>query len=203
MITIKDNYLEDPEYIRQLALDCDKWTYNNDPAVKSPAWRGFRSRKFSQLLAHDFKYLELAKIEQDIFDYVWEERNLSSWVYPKYDLDVLASNHMLEPTITSYFHQCPANTVDMMYDFWSDRFHRDYLPCAGVIYLSPDPPKNTGTSVLDGRNNQFINTENVYNRLIAYCGYNIHGLSGCFGDSPKTNRMTIVFFIHEKRFPLP
>ena len=91
---------------------------------------------------------------------------------------------MIEPVITSYFHQSPANTVDMLWDFGLDRFHRDYLPCAGVIYLNPDPPPNTGTSVLDGRNNQFINTENVYNRLIAYDGYNIHGLSGCFGDSP-------------------
>ena len=110
---------------------------------------------------------------------------------------------MIQPMITSYFHQSPASTVDMLHDFWADRFHRDYFPCAGVIYLNPNPPPNTGTSILDARNNQFINTENVYNRLIAYDGFNIHGLSGCFGDCPETNRLTIVFFIHEKQFPLP
>ena len=202
MITIKDNYLEDVDHIRNLALDCTKWSFNTDPN-SGAGWRGIRSWNFRQLLSDDLKYLELIKLEQDIFDYVWEERNLSKWTYPKYVVDFLANGAMIEPVITSYFHQSPANTVDMLWDFWSDRFHRDYFPCAGVIYLNPDPPANTGTSILDGRNNQFINTENVYNRLIAYDGYKIHGLSGCFGDSIDTNRLAIVFFIHEKQFPLP
>ena len=92
----------------------------------------------------------------------------------------------------------PANTVDMLNDFHTDRFHRDSLSCAGVIYLNPDPPPMTGTSILDSRNTLFTNVENVYNRLIAYDGYNIHALTGCFGNSLKTDRLTIVFFIHEK-----
>ena len=202
MITIKDNYLEDVDHIRDLAVDCTKWSFSTDPN-SGFGWRGYRSLNFRQLLSTDLKYLELLELEQGIFDYVWKERNLSSWTYPKYVQDFLANGNMMQPMITSYFHQSPANTVDMLHDFWADRFHRDYFPCAGVIYLNPDPPPNTGTSILDARNNQFINTENVYNRLIAYDGFNIHGLSGCFGDCPETNRLTIVFFIHEKQFPLP
>ena len=105
---------------------------------------------------------------------------------------------MVDPMITSYFHRSPANTVDMLNDFHTDRFHRDSLSCAGVIFLNPDPPPMTGTSILDSRNTLFTNVENVYNRLVAYDGYNIHALTGCFGNSPKTDRLTIVFFIHEK-----
>ena len=67
----------------------------------------------------------------------------------------------------------------------------------GNIFKSRSPTY-TGTSILDSRNTLFTNVENVYNRLIAYDGYNIHALTGCFGNSPKTDRLTIVFFIHEK-----
>ena len=95
--------------------------------------------------------------------------------------------------ITTYFHRNPARTVDMLSDFYRDRFHKDFLSCAGVIFLNPDPPPMTGTSILDGRNIKFINVENVYNRLISYDGYDMHGLTGCFGDSPETDRLTIVF----------
>ena len=62
--------------------------------------RGIRSWNFRQLLSDDLKYLELIKLEQDIFDYVWEERNLSEWTYPKYVVDFLANGAMIEPVIT-------------------------------------------------------------------------------------------------------
>ena len=155
---------------------------------------------------------ELLQIERDIFNFVWEERNLKDWKYPHYEDEYIgqdltevygeettvANLPMVDPMITTYFHRSPANMVDMLNEFHTDRFHRDSLPVAGVVYLNPDPPPMTGTSILDGRNIEFINVENVYNRLVAYDGYNIHALSGCFGNSPKTDRLTIVFFIHEK-----
>ena len=94
MITIKDNYLEDVDHIRNLALDCTKWSFNTDPN-SGAGWRGIRSWNFRQLLSDDLKYLELIKLEQDIFDYVWEERNLNEWTYPKYVVDFLANGAMI------------------------------------------------------------------------------------------------------------
>ena len=86
MITIKDNYLEDVDHIRDLAVDCTKWSFSTDPN-SGFGWRGYRSLNFRQLLSTDLKYLELLELEQGIFDYVWKERNLSSWTYPKYVQD--------------------------------------------------------------------------------------------------------------------
>ena len=208
-ITIKDNYFLDVDHIRDLGIRNRSWRISDKPET-GPGWRGLRSEKFKKIGYGSNE--ELLQIEKDIFDFIWEERKLKDWRYPSweedfpndyyemYDLEQpsVANSPLLDPMITTYFHRSPANTVDMLYDFYSDRFHKDYLSCAGVIFLNPDPPPLTGTSILDSRNIQFINVENVYNRLVSYDGYNIHGLSGCFGNSPKTDRLTIVFFIHEK-----
>lgn len=92
------------------------------------------------------------------------------------------------------FHITTEKTRDSYPNFWQDRFHKDqHSPIAGVVYLSPDPPKNAGTSILDGKNNQFVNVENKYNRLVAYDGFRIHALSDVFGTSKETGRMTFTF----------
>ena len=208
-ITIKDNYFPDVEHVRELGFRNRSWRISDRPD-SGPGWRGIRSEKFKKIGYGSNE--ELLQIEKDIFNFVWEERNLKDWKYPHYEDEymgkdlskfygeeiLVANKPMVDPMITTYFHRSPANTVDMLNDFHTDRFHRDSLSCAGVIFLNPDPPPMTGTSILDGRNIQLINIENVYNRMIAYDGYNIHALSGCFGTSPKTDRLTIVFFIHEK-----
>ena len=208
-ITIKDNYFLDVDHIRELGIRNRSWRISDKPET-GPGWRGLRSEKFKKIGYGSNE--ELLQIEKDIFDFIWEERKLKDWRYPSweedfpndyyemYDLEQpsVANSPLLDPMITTYFHRSPANTVDMLNDFYTDRFHRDSLSCAGVIFLNPDPPPNTGTSILDSRNTLFTNVENVYNRLIAYDGYNIHALTGCFGNSPKTDRLTIVFFVHEK-----
>ena len=198
-ITIKDNYLTDVEQVREFAIKYNNWRISDQPDA-GPRWKGMRSEKFKNIGDEN-----LLKIEKDIFDFVWKERNLEDWRYPSsanYQIDetILANGSLIDPMITTYFHRNPARTVDMLSDFYRDRFHKDFLSCAGVIFLNPDPPPMTGTSILDGCNIKFINVENVYNRLISYDGYDMHGLTGCFGDSPETDRLTIVFFIHERVF---
>ena len=196
-ITIKDNYLADVDHVREFAIKYKNWRISDQPDT-GPRWKGMRSENFKKIQNE-----ELLKIENDIFNFVWKERKLKDWKYPSSEMceieeTSVANGALIDPIITTYFHRNPARTVDMLSDFYGDRFHRDFLSCAGVIFLNPNPPPTTGTSILDGRNIEFINVENVYNRLIAYDGYNIHALTGCFGDSPKTDRLTIVFFIHEK-----
>ena len=48
MITIKDNYLEDVDRVRNIALDCTKWSFNTDPN-SGAGWRGIRSYNFKDL----------------------------------------------------------------------------------------------------------------------------------------------------------
>ena len=198
-ITIKDNYLTDVEQVREFAIKYKNWRVSDQPDT-GPRWKGNRSEKFKKIGNE-----ELLKIEENIFNFVWEERKLKDWRYPSsenYQIDetILANGPLIDPMITTYFHRNHARTINMLSDFYRDRFHRDFLPCAGVIFLNPNPPPMTGTSILDGRNIEFINVKNVYNRLISYDGYDMHGLSGCFGNSAETDRLTIVYFIHEKVF---
>ena len=61
--------------------------------------------------------------------------------------------------------------------------------------MYPNPPKGTGTSILDGENNKIIQVENVYNRLVCYPGTSIHAPTNLFGDTMKDGRMTFTFFI--------
>ena len=42
MITIKDNYLKDVDHIRDLAVDCTKWSFATDPN-SGFGWRGYLS----------------------------------------------------------------------------------------------------------------------------------------------------------------
>lgn len=208
-ITIKDNWFSDVDYVRELGINCETVWRVSDKPENGDGWRGIRSVKFKTI-----GNKELLKMEKDIFNYVWEERNLSAWRYPEWEIGLqgdlkkiynikkqkLEDNPLIDPMITTYFHRSPANTVNAFWDFYTDRFHKDYISCAGVIFLNPNPPALSGTSILDARNINFINVENIYNRLIAYDGYNLHAQSGCFGDSPESSRLTIVFFIHEKVF---
>ena len=78
------------------------------------------------------------------------------------------------------------------------KYHTDTSMMAGLIYLSPNPPEGTGTSILDAESNKIINIENVYNRLISYPSYMVHGPTDLFGDGTKENsRMTFTFFLFE------
>lgn len=202
-ITIKDGYFEDPDRIRNLALSLDGWVASNKPKSLWP-WRGERTPPLKE-----YNNPEFDKINQDIFDYVWEERNLSDWRYPNWTKDrdpqfskiesenPIPNGPLKNPTIRSHFHISPLGIVNTLSDFWADRFHKDYFSCAGLIYLSPNPTPKSGTSILDAPNTQFINVENIYNRLVAYDGYNIHALTGCFGNTRENSRLTLVFFIHE------
>ena len=121
-ITIKDNYFSDVDHIRELGIRCKQWRIADKPET-GPGWRGLRSEKFKKLGNE-----ELLQIEKDIFNFIWEERNLKDWKYPSWEEDFpndyyemydlvqpsVANSPLLDPMITTYFHRSPANTVDML-----------------------------------------------------------------------------------------
>ena len=208
--TVKDNYFSDVDSVRDMAVsDGLEWRLRDIATYPPYGWKGQRTKTFKNI-----GNKELLKIEKDIFNYMWEERNLKAWRYPTWDVGCqrkvkeiyhikkqnLEDNPVVDPMISTYFHRTPADYVNYFWDYHADKYHKDYIPCGGVIYLNPNPPPLSGTSILDGKNSKLINLENVYNRLVAYDGYNHHAPTGCFGDSLETDRLTIVFFIHEKIF---
>lgn len=190
-ILIKENYFKDPDLIRNMGLENKDYKIDNTLAIPPTSWRGQRTkplRKLNNKILDDYA--------QDIFNICDEFFDFSSFIFP-YEPDIPVS----DLTITTYFHVTTEETRNAFPDFWQDRFHKDFgTVAAGVVYLSPDAPLSTGTTILDGKNNKMINVENKYNRLVAYEGTRIHALSDVFGDSLETGRMTFTFFIHEVEF---
>lgn len=73
--------------------------------------------------------------------------------------------------------------------------HRDYgFDYAGVLYLTPNPPKNSGTSFYNDLNVEIGYLENVYNRLVIYSANELHSLKKPFGDDINNGRLTFTFF---------
>lgn len=193
-LLVKDNYLKEPELFREVAFSLDTYREDNELRYPPNGWRGWRSRPLRELNNEKINSCDknVLKICTKFFD-------LKNFTYqyapPEY------RDPKSEFMITSYFHVTTEKTKAAYWDFWQDKFHKDSdTAVAGVIYLNENPPENSGTSIFEGKKNQFFNTENVYNRLVAYEGFRIHALSDAFGDCFENGRLTYTFFIHEEDF---
>jgi hypothetical protein len=192
-ILVKDNYFKEPDLLREIALSINTYRVDNELRYSPMGWRGQRSRPLREL-----NNKKLNKLDKDVFKLCYKSFDLDNFIYkispPQYQ------KPETEFTITSYFHITTEKTRGAYYDF-CDRFHKDSdVAVAGVMYLNHNPPPNSGTSILDGEKNQFINVENAYNRLVCYEGYRVHSLSDVFGTCNETGRLTYTFFIHETQF---
>jgi hypothetical protein len=200
-LVIEDNFFDNPDELREIALNLEQYRLNESVESRI-GWKGQRSDPFRML---NLKVLDESC--KKVYDFIYDALNLSEYRYPDLngfngyaDGKEISGKKPEELTITGYFHVTTESTKNGFPDFWTDRFHKDYLPCAGIVYLTPNAPLEAGTSVLDGPNNQFVNVQNKYNRLVAYDGYYIHGLSNVFGESRETGRLTFTFFVHEEKY---
>ena len=91
--------------------------------------------------------------------------------------------------IYCYYHLSVVDTKNTLENYETNIFHKDDCKYAGVVYLYPDPPENTGTTLIIDETSHSI--ENKYNRLLAYDGYNIHGPSNFFGNTKKCGRIDL------------
>ena len=97
---------------------------------------------------------------------------------------------------TPYFHIAYENTKGYC-DFPNAKWHVDNSDYAGLVYLNEDPPKKSGTCLIDGTNNDIITVDNVFNRVVAYPSHYYHAPEDLFGDSDdkESGRMTLTFFL--------
>jgi hypothetical protein len=73
--------------------------------------------------------------------------------------------------------------------------HKDDVEWAGVLFLTPGAPINSGTGIYNEEKKLVTMMGNVYNRLILYRGTLYHrSMIPGFGDSVETGRLTQVFF---------
>jgi hypothetical protein len=67
------------------------------------------------------------------------------------------------------------------------------------VYLTPNPPKNSGTSFFDDEGNKVGEAENVYNTMVIYPADILHGPTNPFGDTKENSRLTLVFFLKKHK----
>lgn len=69
---------------------------------------------------------------------------------------------------------------------------------AGLLYLTPNAPLESGTSIYSNHPHQVVDTiGNLYNRLVLYRADKYHKSNNYFGENLLTGRLTQVFFIKE------
>ena len=95
----------------------------------------------------------------------------------------------------SYFHYSLESTKDELKgNFEKNRLHKDESELAGVIYLTPNPIKNSGTTLHNDNTDLEDVIDNVYNRFIFYDGKKLHGPQDTFGNSIENARFTLTIF---------
>ncbi len=96
----------------------------------------------------------------------------------------------------TYFHYTLADTKEQVPSFNKTKIHRDSgMDYAGVIYLTPNPPPNSGTVFYDDNYSIIHTVENVYNRFIFYPSRILHAVEDTFGDSIENGRLTFTIFV--------
>ncbi len=102
--------------------------------------------------------------------------------------DKLVELGFTDPFLRCYFHytvkEDMTNTIhtDGIFDF------------AGVLYLTPNPPSNSGTAFYNNNDEEIDYVENVYNRLIIYPSNIRHRIKESFGNSKPTGRLVYTIF---------
>ena len=95
------------------------------------------------------------------------------------------------------FHLLPERVRGDMgdeFDYLQSHTDSESVDFAGIIYLSPEPKPNSGTSFFADINTKVGEIENVYNRFVFYPSDIIHAPTNPFGDTNENSRLTLTFF---------
>ena len=169
-ILIQDNFFDNAYDLRELALSTR--FFSAEENNYEVGWRGYRTNEMRDLDKNILK-VSCQKIKDELIKFF----NLK--------IDEDEGNF--------YFHIALTHTKNTLENFDINKFHIDDSRFAGIVYLSPNPPPKTGTTIIINDENKDI--ENKFNRLVAYPSSLTHAPSDLFGDTMETGRLTISFFV--------
>jgi hypothetical protein len=159
MNIIIDNFLEDPDRIREESLEL---SYTK-AEPNSPGWKGFRCL-YTNMPGYELTELVREKLSE---------------LDPKFK----------DCSPRCFFHY--TLNEDM-----SNTIHTDGIfDYAGVLYLTPNPPLNSGTAFYNENNEEIGYVENVYNRLTIYPSNIPHSIKESFGDNITNGRLVFTIFL--------
>lgn len=191
-----ENFFANPEEIRNAALGCEFWRSEAHP--EGGNWPGLRS---------DY----VSVISEDLFD------SFTINLYKALGWDSERPVHF-----ETFYQLC----VERDMDCW---VHQDVMEQkwthVGLVYLTPDPPPNSGTLIYKPKDNKSIedlkreshNVDvpgekehyevtheliNVYNKCVVYNPEALHSADKYFGDSMSSGRLSQVFFARDETISL-
>ena len=164
------NFFINPDKVRKKVLDL-----KYQQPTKHNNWHGIRA---------DLTYRVIGGVdlEQKIYE---EILNVMPDV-TYFEMDIFF--HILPEYVRTHFK-------DSLFENSTKHYDNSFCTFAGVIYLTPNPPKNSGTSFFDDDGNKIEEAENIYNTMILYPANILHGPTNPFGDTMENSRLTITFFL--------
>ena len=169
-ILIQDNFFDNAKDLRDLALSTR--FFSAEEKNYDVGWRGYRTNELRDLDKNELE-VSCQKIRDELIKF--------------FDLKIDKDEGNF------YFHIALSHTKNTLEDFETSKFHTDDSRFAGIVYLSPNPPPKTGTTIIIDNQNKDI--DNKFNRLVAYPSTYVHAPTDLFGDTMESGRLTLSFFI--------
>ncbi len=168
---VRETFFSDVEKIRNISLTSR--FYSPNEIERRVNWRGYRTKELS-----NFKNELLDQSKNCILD------------------EIVKIFKLKNISIETFFHLTFSDTKNTLNNFDKNKWHRDInYSYAGIVYLTPNPPRNSGTSIIiDGKQ---IDVQNRYNKMVAYPSHLTHAPTDLFGDTIQNGRMTLTFFCYD------
>jgi len=169
---IQDNFFEDPDSVREFALSQKFYTKENHP-YDMGIFPGNRTNYFNDINSIFFK-----KIFNKIVPPISKLENVKSLEekYEKYDLQISFSYTFKGAKSCKHTDDiCPGYKI---------RY-------GALVYLYPNPPKKSGTTLYLKKTTYL---ENKYNRLVAYNSNIEHEPTSNFGTNINNSRLVLTIF---------
>ena len=174
---IKDNFFDKPDSIREFALNQKFYTKENHPQLARDSigideFPGHRTDFFNDIKSEFFNEVhnklipEVSKLENDNVYYKYKNFNLQ------------LSFSYTSKGVKSFKH------TDDILEGYKVRY-------GGLIYLYPDPPKKSGTTLYL---NETTYLDNIYNRLVLYNSNIKHEPTDNFGTDINNSRLVFTIF---------
>lgn len=174
-----DNFLNDPNDVREYrSLILPFWDKQNHPYPDSLSdFPGYRTEYLHQL-------------DSELFNEVSNKLKCAIQIFTNFSVNVsdVQTHYSFQYTTKNLNRSLPQFHVDIGMNEYNTLI-------AGVIYLNPKPPKNTGTILNLNGKKQII--ENKFNRLLLYDGRNVqHSIQRSFGKTKYDSRLVLSNFTY-------
>ena len=175
-IVIVDNVFDDPSKIIQMA---NELSFENPNSFRDN-WKGVRTKELISVDQEKYSSLLTNSISKSL-----KQTYGDGYFRIEYDLQA-----------EMYFHKLIK--TDVYEDSW--RHIDEHSIFAGIVYLNENSNKfkTFGTTIL--KQNETIEIENVFNRLVLYRADYMHWSNGGFGDDLENARLTLNIFINKISF---